>query len=293
MTYQCIEYSKEEFPVARQCAVLDVSESGYYAWQQRVTSRREQENLALKEAIYRLWESSKGIYGAPRIYEALRGCGSSVGRNRVAKLMRELGIQGKMPRKRRPRTTLSDPSHAPAPNVLNRNFEASRCDEIWLTDITYIDTDDGYLYLAGVMDLYSRQIVGMAMADHLRTELVETALDMALQQRQPEEDLLHHSDRGSQYTSVAYQNRLSKLGITVSMSRTANCLDNAPMESFWATLKRECADVVFASHTHARTAIFSYIMSFYNRTRSHSALGYRSPFEFEQQHKRDLVALLN
>lgn len=293
MTYQSIEYSKAEFPVARQCAVLAVSESGYYAWQQRVPSRRKRENLALKEAIYSLWESYQGIYGAPRIYEELRGRGSSVGRHRVANLMREMGIQGKMPRKHRPCTTLSDPTHAPAPNILNRNFEASRCDEVWLTDITYIDTDEGYLYLAGVMDLYSRQIVGMAMADHLRTELVETALDMALQQRQPDDDLLHHSDRGSQYTSEVYQNRLSKVGITVSMSRTANCLDNAPMESFWATLKRECADLVFASHHQARTAIFSYIMTFYNRTRRHSALGYLSPLEFEQQHKRDLLALLN
>jgi transposase InsO family protein len=293
MTYQSIEYSKAEFPVARQCAVLDVSESGYYAWQNRPPSQRERENLALKEAIYSLWESYQGIYGAPRIYEELQAQGVCVGRHRVTRLMQELGIAGKMPRKRRPRTTLSDPTHTPAPNLLNRNFEASRCDEVWLTDITYIDTDEGYLYLAGVMDLYSRQIVGMAMADHLRTELVETALDMALQQRQPADDLLHHSDRGSQYTSEAYQNRLSKVGISVSMSRTGNCLDNAPMESFWATLKRECADLVFASHHQARTAIFSYIMTFYNRTRRHSALGYLSPLEFEQQQKRDLLALLN
>jgi putative transposase len=291
MTYEMIEYSQDEFPVARQCEVLAVSESGYYAWQKRVPSRREQENLALKEAIYSLWELYSGIYGAPRIYEELRECGYCVGRKRVATLMREMG-KGKMPHKRRPCTTRSDPTHMPAPNLLDRNFEARRCDEVWLTDITYIDTDEGYLYLAGVMDLYSRQIVGMAMAEHLRTELVETALEMALQQRQPERDLLHHSGRGSQYTSQAYQDRLSQVSCTISMSRTANCLDNAPMESFWATLKRECADRVFASHDHARTAIFSYIMSFYNRTRRHSALGYLSPVKFEQQ-KRDLMALLN
>jgi transposase InsO family protein len=143
------------------------------------------------------------------------------------------------------------------------------------------------------MDLYSRQIVGMSMADHMRTELVETALNVALQQRQPDADLLHHSDRGSQYTSDVFQKRLEDAGIAVSMSRAGDCLDNAPMESFWATLKRECADVVFASHAHARTAIFSYIMSFYNRQRRHSALGYLSPVDFEQQQKRDLQALLN
>jgi len=247
----------------------------------------------LKIKIYSLWEHFRGIYGAPRVYEELRAEDICVGRHRVARLMQKMGIQGKMSRKRRPRTTQADPTHIAAPNLLDRQFYAQQCDEIWLTDITYIDTDEGYLYLAGVMDMYSRQIVGMAMADHLRTELVETALDMALQQRQPGTDLLHHSDRGSQYTSDAYRKALTDLGITLSMSRTGNCLDNAPMESFWATLKRECADVVFASHVHARTAIFSYIMSFYNRQRRHSALGYLSPVDFERQQKRNLQTQLN
>ena len=282
MKYAAIEQSKEDFPVSRQCVVLGVSESGYYAWRTRLPSHREQENIMLREAIYGLWEQYRGIYGAPRIVAELRDQGLCGGRHRVARLMREMGIQGKMPQKRRPRTTQSDPTHTVAPNVLNRQFDtASRCDEVWLTDITYIDTEEGYLYLAGVMDLFSRQIVGLAMADHLRTELVETALDMALHLRQPDEDLLHHSDRGSQYTSTAYQDALTNAGITVSMSRTGSCLDNAPMESFWATLKRECADVVFASHAHARTAVFSYIMGFYNRERRHSALGYVSPVDFE------------
>src|SRR5690606_37939886 len=155
---------------------------------------------------------------------------------------------GKQERKRRPRTTQSDPTQPVAPNLLDRQFQAERCDEIWLTDITYIDTDEGYLYLAGVMDLYSRQIVGMAPADHLRTELVDAALHMALCQRRPTDPLLHHSDRGSQYTSDAYRAALKSANvITASMSRTGNCLDNAPMESFWATLKRECADAPFAS----------------------------------------------
>jgi len=293
MTYTMIDHAKAEFPVSRQCAALGVSESGYYAWRGRTPSHRAEETRLLKQEIYAQWERFKGIYGAPRIHEELQDQGWCVGHNRVARLMRELGIQGKMPRKRRPSTTISDPSHAPAPNLLDRHFVASRPNEAWLTDITYIDTEEGYLYLAGVMDLYSRHMVGLAMAAHLRTELVETALDMALQSRQPEDQLLHHSDRGSQYTSHAYQQRLAHAGFTVSMSRTGNCLDNAPMESFWATLKRECADVVFASHEQARVAIFGYVMSFYNRVRRHSALGYLSPVQFEQQQKRELVAPLN
>jgi hypothetical protein len=209
MTYEAIRQSSEEFPVARQCAVLGVSESGYYAWQNRLPGQREQENTALKETIYTLWDASGRIYGAPRIHHALQHDeGMCVGHNRVARLMREMGITGKMPRRKRPRTTQSDPTHMPAPNILARNFVASRCHEVWLTDITYINTDEGYLYLAGVMDLFSRQIVGMAVANHLRTELVETALDMALQQHQPEGRVIHHSDRGCQYTSQIYQNRL-------------------------------------------------------------------------------------
>lgn len=293
MKYEAIAQNKGEFPVARQCEVLGVSESGYYGWAKRPPSRHEQENTMLKERIHGLWQQYHGIYGAPRIYAELRAQGVCISRHRVARLMREMSIQGKMPRKRRPRTTQADPSHRTAPNLLDRQFDAQQCNEVWLSDITYIDTEEGYLYLAGVMDLYSRQIVGMSMADHMRTELVETALTMALQQRQPDADLLHHSDRGSQYTSDAFQKLLDDAGIAVSMSRTGNCLDNAPMESFWATLKRECADVVFASYAHARSAIFSYIMSFYNRQRRHSALGYLSPVDFEQQQKRDLQALLN
>ena len=222
MRYEAIEQSRGDFPLSRQCEVLGVSESGYYAWRKRPPSCRAQENVVLKETIYSLWQAYRGIYGAPRIYAELQDQGLCVGRHRVSRLMQEMGIQGKMPRKRRPRTTQSDPTHFAAPNLLGRQFDANRCDEVWLTDITYIDTDEGYLYLAGVMDLFSRQMVGLAMTDHLRTDLVETALDMALQHRQPDEALLHHSDRGSQDTSDAYQNMLSNVGITVSMSRTGS-----------------------------------------------------------------------
>lgn len=290
MKYEAIEQNESGQPVSRQCKVLEVSESGYYAWRKRPPSEREKENDSLKVKIYSAWKHNRGVYGALRIQDALKDDGLAVGRHRVARLMRMLGIQGKMLRKRRPQTTKSDPAHVVAPNVLNRQFQAERCDQVWLTDITYIDTDEGYLYLASVLDMFSRRIVGMAMADHLRTELVESALNMALYQRQPDSDLLHHSDRGSQYTSDAYQKRLNNAEFIVSMSRSGSCLDNAPMESFWATLKRECADGPFASHAQARSAIFSYVMGFYNQQRKHSALGYLSPAAFEQE-KREICRL--
>ncbi len=206
----------------------------------------------------------------PRIHAELQEQGISGRHNRVARLMRQAGIRGKTACKRRPTTPSRIQPTPVAANGLDRQFTAHRANEVWLTDITYIDTAEGFLYLAAVMDLYSRQIVGMAMADHLRTELVESALDMALTQRRPPRHLLHHSDGGSQYTSLDYQKRLTASHMTVSMSRVANCWDNAPMESFWATLKRACADVVFASHTKARVELFSYSMGFYNHQRRHS-----------------------
>jgi transposase InsO family protein len=279
--------------VHRVCAVLEVSESGYYAWLKREPSLRQRANAQLSVHITALWKRFKGIYGAPRIHAELQDQGVGVGKHRVARLMQQLGLRGKGGCKRRPRTTQANPQHAVVPNILDRQFTADQPDTVWLTDITYIDTDEGYLYVAGVMDLYSRQIVGLAMADHMRTALTETALDMALIQRQPTGALLHHSDRGSQYTSTAYQHKLADWSIISSMSRTGNCWDNAPMESFWATLKRECADHVFPSLAQARTEIFSYIMGFYNRIRRHSALGYLSPINYEAQFMRQSFTLLN
>lgn len=293
MKYQAIEACKEEYPVSRLCAVLNIAESGYYAWLKQAPSPHKQENRELEQSICTIWKQYWGIYGAPRIHAELQEQGIHVGHNRVARLMREAGIQGKTTRKRRPHTTQSDPTHPVAANVLDRQFTAKRPNEVWLTDITYIDTVEGFLYLAAVMDLYSRQIVGMAMADHLRTDLVESALDMALTQRRPPRHLLHHSDRGSQYTSMDYQKRLSASHMTVSMSRVGNCWDNAPMESFWATLKRECAAVVFASHTQAQVELFSYIMGFYNHKRRHSTLGYVSPCTFESLSERLSFTPLN
>lgn len=224
-----------------------------------------------------IWRKFRRIYGARRIWIEFGKMGVQISLNRVAKLMRQADIRGKTARKYRPQTTQSDPSQAIAPNLLNRNFKGHQRHAVWLTDITYINTHEGYLYLAAVMDLGSREIVGLAMADHLRTELTLDALNMAIFQHRPPRGLLHHSDRGSQYTSHTYQQRLRDAGMVVSMSRKGNCLDNSPMESFWATLKRECADYVFTNHMHARTEIFSYIMGFYNRTRWHSALGYTTP----------------
>ena len=293
MKYAAIKDCQEEFPVSRLCAVLNIAESGYYAWWKRAPGPREQENRELQQTIGTIWKQYRGIYGAPRIHAELQEQGISAGHNRVARLMRQAGIQGKTACKRRPHTTQSDPTHPVAANLLDRQFTAHRSNEVWLTDITYIDTAEGFLYLAAVMDLYSRQIVGMTMADHLRTELVENALEMALTHRRPPRHLLHHSDRGSQYTSSDYQKRLTASHMSVSMSRVGNCWDNAPMESFWATLKRECADVVFASQSQARVELFSYIMGFYNRQRRHSTLGYVSPFTFESQSERLSFTPLN
>jgi transposase InsO family protein len=293
MRYQGVQACAGEYPIQRVCEVLEVSESGYYAWLNRPPSQREQSNHYLGKRIQAIWKRFRGIYGAPRIHAELQDQGEVIGKNRVAKLMQALDLRAKGSRKCRPYTTQSNPEHAVQANLLNQQFEAPRPDAVWLTDITYIDTDEGYLYVAGVLDLYSRQIVGLAMADHLRSELTETALDMALIQRCPDNRLVHHSDRGSQYTCSTYQNKLKARHFTISMSRTANCLDNAPMESFWATLKRECADHVFASLSQARTEIFSYIMGFYNRIRRHSALGYVSPKDFEMQYKRQLCTPLN
>jgi putative transposase len=275
--YEAIERMGEQYPVVRMCAVLGVSESGYYAWLKREPCQRAAEDATLKGKIVSLWQQFRRVYGAPRLYKELLSQGIRTSIKRVARLMREAGIQGKMPRRKHPRTTQTDDTHPVAPNLLNRQFSGKKRHEVWLTDITYIETMEGYLYVAGVLDLGSREIVGLAMADHMRTELVDKALEMALVQQRPPRGVMHHSDRGSQYTSAAYQQKLRDHGFIVSMSRTGNCLDNAPMESFWATLKRECADHVFLTHHSARMAIFSYIIGFYNRVRRHSALDYQAP----------------
>ena len=277
MKYEVIQTHQEWYSVKAMCAMLNVSESGYYAWLKREPSQRMCQDEELKQMIVSIWKTNYGIYGAPRIYKELKEQGIRVGQKRVARLMRELEIHGKMAKRKHPKTTQSDDNHPVAPNLLDRQFNKWKPNQVWLTDITYIETQEGYLYTAGVLDLGSRQLVGLAMADHMRTDLVIQALDMALIQQRPQPGLLHHSDRGSQYTSHEYQQKLKDAQFVSSMSRRGNCLDNAPMESFWATLKRECADISFETREQARATIFNYVMGFYNRTRRHSALDYQSP----------------
>jgi len=283
MIYKFIAEHESEFRTQRMCRVLGVGCSGYHAWCSRSASQRVQEDEVLLVKIQQEYQISRGTYGSPRIHAALQKQGVKCGRKRVARLMRLHKITGRKRQKRRPITTQRDPSAIPAPNLLNQEFYASAPDQKWVSDITYIETVEGWLYLASILDLFSRRVVGWAMADHLEASLVEDALKMALQQRQPEAGLLHHSDQGRQYTSVVYQNRLANAHCQVSMSRTGNCYDNAAIESFFGTLKTECAIQPFATRAQARTAIFEFIEAWYNRQRLHSSLDYLSPMEFEQK----------
>lgn len=283
MKYEFIAAHVTEHSVQRMCQVLKVSRSGYYDWRKRQPGPRQQANNRLWAEIQAVYAASRGTYGSPRVWAALKQAGVACGRHRVARLMRQNKLYAHCKRRQRPRTTQAGPGPVAA-NVLNREFSAQRPDEKWVADITYIDTDEGWLYLAAILDLFSRRVVGWSMADHLRTSLPENALRMALDQRQPRAALLHHSDRGCQYTSDPYQACLRAAGITPSMSRTGDCYDNAVAESFFGTLKTECATAPFASHLQARSAIFEYIEGWYNRRRLHSSLGYLSPDQFEQQH---------
>jgi putative transposase len=284
MRYQFIQDHQGEFPLQRMCSVLDVSPSGFYAWQTRPVSPRVQANQKLLPAIRAIHSRSRKTYGSPRVYAELRACGFSVGKNRVARLMRAENLYGRR-KKKQPRTTNSQHSYPVAPNRLNRDFQATRPNEKWLADITYIPTAEGWLYLAVVLDLFSRKIVGWAFAATLESCLVEQAFRMAVQDRPVLSGLLHHSDRGSQYAGGAYQRLLVGQQVQTSMSRTGNCYDNAPMESFFSTLK--CEHIHFQNYRtrqEAMTDIFSYIVGFYNRQRRHSSLGYLSPEEFEQRY---------
>lgn len=271
-----------EHAIKTLCAVLTVSRSGYYNWQKAGESARARETRALAERIARVHASSRKTYGSPRVSAALRAEGWPVGRGRVARLMREAGLHGRQRRRYRVRTTDSNHDHPIAPNRLAQAPVPTKPDQIWVADITYVDTDEGWLYLAGVLDLYSRRLIGWAMRPSLETALPLAALHMALRQRRPAAGLLHHCDRGCQYASAVYRNTLADHGCTASMSRKANCYDNAAMESFWSTLKHELVyRRRFATRAEAITAIFDYIEGFYNRTRLHSALGYQSPLDYE------------
>ena len=283
MRYQFIQEHRQEFSVKRMCRVLDITVSGYYAWQLEKVGARELENRLLVEQIRTEYKTSRRTYGSPRIQASLVRQGIPCGRHRVARLMRREGISPQKRHKWHPVTTQRQRGVIPAPNHLNQDFSATVINEKWVSDFTYIDTAQGWLYLAIILDLFSRKVVGWAMAEQMDTALVEAAWRMAVQGRRPSSSLLHHSDQGSQYTSTAYQNCLSSANIQVSMSRVGHCYDNAVAESFFGTLKTECVTSQFASHALARTAIFEYIEVWYNRQRLHSTLGYLSPAEFEQQ----------
>jgi putative transposase len=259
-----------------------VGRSGFYAWCKRPPSQRAQANQELVEQIRTEHQISRQTYGSPRIHAALRRQGVHCGRNRVARLMRVHDIQGRKRAKRHPVTTQRRPGTVAVPNLLAQDFSAPAPNRKWVADITYIDTAEGWLYLAPVLDLYSRMVVGWAMADHMEASLPKAALEMALARRHPSVGLLHHSDQGSQYTSQIYLRQLTRQDCQVSMSRVGNCYDNAVMESFFSTLKTECASSQFATQSQARTAIFEFIEVWYNRQRLHSSLGYLSPLEFEQ-----------
>ena len=275
------------YPVKTMCRVLNVSTSGYYAWRQRQPSQRTQADQKLSQQIQAIHEKSKGTYGAPRIHAELAEAGVHVGRKRVARLMRAEGLHG-VSRRKAPRTTQRKPEAHPAPDLVQRDFTASRPNELWVADITYIATWAGFLYLAVVVDTWSRRVVGWAMATHLRTELVLEALQMAIQQRRPE-GVIHHSDQGSQYTSLAFGRRCREAGIRPSMGSIGDCYDNALCESFFATLECELLDRhSFHTQTEARLAVFAFIEGWYNPHRRHSALDYLSPNRYEALHPRTL-----
>jgi putative transposase len=266
--------------VATLCRVLGVSASGYYAWRERPASKRAQEDEALLRTIRTAHAASRGTYGVPRLHFELRAAGVRVGRKRVARLMRRAGLRG-VSRRRFVATTQRDARQRPAPDLVQRCFRAARPNQLWVADITYIPTAAGFLYLAVVLDVFSRKVIGWAMEAHLRTELVLAALEMATRQRHPA-DVIHHSDQGCQYTSIAFGSRCAQLGVRPSMGSVGDAYDNAMAESFFATLECELLDRTrFRSQTQAEMAVFEFLEGWYNPRRRHSALGYLSPNEFE------------
>jgi transposase InsO family protein len=281
MKYTFIAAHTGQFRIQRMCRVLRVQRSGYYAWQRRSPSSRSQANQALVELIRAEHQASRKTYGSPRIQVALRRKGVACGRHRVARLMRQEGLCARRRRKARPVTTQRQPGVVPAPNRLNQDFSAPAPNRKWVSDFTYIETGEGWLYLAVVLDLFSRKVIGWSMSETMDTALVETALRMAMVERHPPAGLLHHSDQGCQYTSDAYLNCLRTTSSQLSMSRVGNCYDNAVMESFFSTLKIEGVTAPFTTRAQARTVIFEYMEVWYNRQRLHSTLGYYSPVDFE------------
>lgn len=282
MKFAAIEAEKAHYPVALMCRALEVSRAGYYASRCRPESRRSTSNRQLAAKVQELYAASRGTYGSPRVCVELREAGQPAGRHRVARLMRQQGLVAR--KKRRFRVTTDSNHQRPiAPNVLARNFQPEAIDRAWAGDITYLATSEGWLYMAVLLDLCSKRVVGWAMSEDLDTRIALAALRMALERRQPGPGLVHHTDRGVQYASEAYTAALAANGLVPSMSRRGNCWDNAPAESFFSTLKTELVrDRVFPSRALARTEVFEYVEVFYNRTRRHSSIGQVSPADFER-----------
>lgn len=276
-------------PVGVMARVLGVSRAGYYAWLQRPPSAHAQADAALLKRVRTVHATSRETYGAPRVHAELQAGGERHSRKRVARLMREASLAGASRRRHGPVTTQRDKDARPAPDLVDRDFAAPGPNQLWVADITYVPTAAGFLYLAVVLDAWSRKVVGWAMANHLRAELVLDALEMAVGQRRPPRDVIHHSDQGSQYTSLAFGTRCKKAGVRPSLGSVGDAYDNAMCESFFATLECELLDRRrFASQAEARVACFSFIEGFYNPVRLHSALGYRSPVRYEEEMQTQL-----
>jgi len=284
MKFAFIRAEKASFPVSALCRVLQVTRQGYYAFQKRPVSTRAANDALLQKRVREVHEGSRGRYGSPRVHKALQRSGLRVGKTRVERAMRVLGLYGRRPRSIRV-TTAANPLHQTAPNTLNRAFCATKPNQRWVTDISYVWTDEGWCYLAVILDLCSRAVVGWALDANLSTTLPLSALDMALRRRGAVRGLLHHSDRGCQYTSAEYRAALDRQGIEVSMSRKGNCWDNAVAESFFSTIKTELIHQRrWAGRLELRSAVFEYIEVFYNRQRLHSSLSYKTPLEIETEH---------
>jgi len=283
MTFRLIEAERAEHPVSRLCKVLGVSRVGFYAWRTRPASARKQRDRELEQLIQAVFIDSRQTYGAPRVHAELQARGVRVGKKRVARLMRRLELEGVSRRGKRRRTTTPDPAAPPAPDLVKRNFVAERPDQLWLADITYLPTYEGWLFLAVVIDVCSRKIVGWATREDLKADLVVDALGMAVARRRPKPGLVHHSDRGSQYTSLAFGRTLRDSSLLASMGRRGDAYDNAPVESVISTIKNELVNRSrFKTRDQARLAVFDYIETFYNPRRLHSSLGHRSPDDHER-----------
>ena len=278
------------YPVRILCTTLGVSPSGYYAWRSRGPSARQRSDAELAAAIRRSHARSRGTYGVPRVHADLAEAGHHVSRKRVARLMAHDHLAG-VHRRRFVRTTIRDQDAAPFPDLVDRDFSADGPDQLWVADITALPTRSGSCYLASIVDAFSRRVVGWSMATHMRAELVTAALDMAVARRRPGEGLVHHSDHGSQYTSLAFGRRLRESGIAASMGSVGDCYDNAMAESFFATLETELIDRSdWANPAAAKAAVFEYIEVFYNRIRRHSSLGNLSPEQFEERYRSSPAA---